>query len=397
MNELIILHIILYIFLIEVHGEAKTKQQSKNPLPLFRQQVEEVEEPMFEFEGDNDDQRSHLMSILVNNVKEIFTDLMEKTDTTRVEEPTRTGKAVTHVVDMTRPTIADVETSHYTNQSTTNEVANGTEIYFASPPPLTSTDATLYENSTISSVLDKKQAMTESTGIMSKPELKNDIKYVGTDEKEQGVPDRRFGGNSTELEAGDRDPRRSCIMCNNVVAEDCNDPRNRLIQSVVCARDDDMCYSMHTPFGIIDRGCFNANHNLTTYVCSCNLCNFMSISEMPYTFANKHDWVDNVIELSRTRGFRKSVFRDMSCLRCEVNTTQQKGDVLDGANCLEGNIGSLPVEECDQNEVCAVKALRADGYIWRGCLKAPLYNYWWSMCNYDLCNYDTIISLYDYV
>lgn len=107
---------------------------------------------------------------------------------------------------------------------------------------------------------------------------------------------------------------------------------------MVCERDDDLCYSLHTPFGIVDRGCFNINHNLTTFVCSCNLCNYISISEMPFMFTKKGDWVGNVIELSRTKHFRKSVFKDMSCLRCEVNTTTRIGDMLDSANCLEGNM-----------------------------------------------------------
>lgn len=113
---------------------------------------------------------------------------------------------------------------------------------------------------------------------------------------------------------------------------------NFRIQSVMCEHDDDLCYSMHTPFGIIDRGCYNSNHNLTTYVCSCNLCNYISISEMPYTFNTKQDWIDNVIEISRTRHFRKSIFKDMSCLRCEVNSTVQKADLIESANCLEGSM-----------------------------------------------------------
>lgn len=106
----------------------------------------------------------------------------------------------------------------------------------------------------------------------------------------------------------------------------------------MCERENDLCYSMHTPFGIIDRGCFNVNFNLTIYVCSCNLCNYISLSEMPYIFATKQDWVDNVVELSRTRHFRKSIFKSMSCLRCEVNTTIKTDAMIESANCLEGNM-----------------------------------------------------------
>lgn len=95
---------------------------------------------------------------------------------------------------------------------------------------------------------------------------------------------------------------------------------------------------MHTPFGIVDRGCFDVNHNLSTYVCSCNLCNYISISEMPYMFSGKQDWLENVKELYRTKRLRNSIHKDMSCLRCEVNATLKTTDMLDNENCLAGNM-----------------------------------------------------------
>ncbi|CAB3226685.1 unnamed protein product [Arctia plantaginis] len=236
----------------------------------------------------------------------------------------------------------------------------------------------------------RKSELTKKKSVAKTDKMDHEIKVHAS----SGA---HIEGNSTDQFMEHDDPRRSCINCNNVGVEDCNDPKNKLIQSVMCEHDDDLCYSMHTPFGIIDRGCYNSNHNLTTYVCSCNLCNYISISEMPYTFNTKQDWIDNVIEISRTRHFRKSIFKDMSCLRCEVNSTVQKADLIESANCLEGSIGNIPVEECEQNEVCAVKAHRAHGYIWRGCVRTPLYNYWWYFCDYDLCNYDTVLSLYDFI
>nr|XP_034829460.1 uncharacterized protein LOC117986695 [Maniola hyperantus] len=189
--------------------------------------------------------------------------------------------------------------------------------------------------------------------------------------------------------------RRSCIFCNNVAVMECYDPKNKLIPSNLCEREEDLCYSQHTPFGIVDRGCFNVNHNLSAYVCSCNLCNYISISEMPYLFSTKRDWVENVIELSRTRRLRRSVLKEMSCLRCEVNVSTETGDMLDNANCLEGNVGTLPIQVCSENEICGVKAIRSEGYIWRGCVAKPLYNYWWTLCDSDLCNYDSLVSVYD--
>ncbi|KAL4716095.1 hypothetical protein ACJJTC_013872 [Scirpophaga incertulas] len=183
----------------------------------------------------------------------------------------------------------------------------------------------------------------------------------------------------------------SCLHCNNIALENCNDPKNSTIPSTVCERDGDLCYSQHTPFGVIDRGCFSVNHNLSTYVCSCNLCNYIPITEMPYIFLSKLDWIDNVVDLSYARRLRKSVLKEMSCLRCETNSSIVNGmNSMDETNCLEGNMFY-----CGENEVCAVKAVKKDGYMWRGCVKQPLYNYWWALCDTDLCNYDAVASVYD--
>ncbi|XP_047531431.1 uncharacterized protein LOC125067096 [Vanessa atalanta] len=192
-------------------------------------------------------------------------------------------------------------------------------------------------------------------------------------------------------------PKRSCISCNNIISMGCSDPKNKLIPSIICKNNEDMCYSQHTPFGIVNRGCFNIYRNLTTYVCSCNLCNYISISEMPHIFSMKRDWIENVIELSRTKSFRNSIFKDMSCLRCEVNTTKtvMAEDVSANTNCLEGHISALPIQECAENEICGVKAIRSEGYVWRGCLANPLYNYWWRFCDSDLCNHDSLVSIFE--
>lgn len=105
-----------------------------------------------------------------------------------------------------------------------------------------------------------------------------------------------------------------------------------------CDREEDICYSLQTPFGLVDRGCYNINLNMTTYVCACNLCNYISISEMPYVFSKRKDWLDNVIDLARSNSFRTSIYKDMSCLSCEINTTKVTSDALYTINCLEGNM-----------------------------------------------------------
>lgn len=108
--------------------------------------------------------------------------------------------------------------------------------------------------------------------------------------------------------------------------------------AIVCQDKDDECYSQTTPFGVVHRGCFNARKNLTTYVCACNFCNHIPITELPYMFQSKSYWVKNVIELSRSQYLSRIVFKDMSCLRCEVNGTSKSlvnnGNILAELNCL---------------------------------------------------------------
>lgn len=107
---------------------------------------------------------------------------------------------------------------------------------------------------------------------------------------------------------------------------------------VSCQDKDDVCYSQHTPFGVVNRGCFNTRKNLTIFVCAFNLCNHASITDLPYMFKTKEDWVKNVMELSRLKYLTKNVFKDMRCLHCEVNGTTKNlvsdGDVMEEVNCL---------------------------------------------------------------
>ncbi|XP_021181714.3 uncharacterized protein LOC110370293 [Helicoverpa armigera] len=395
----------LLLFIINVKCEQKENTKSHTHLPYFRRKVEEIGETDF-FETTETEESQNLVSFLVKNVREIFNDLVDTAETTKIKKIALKKKIPeiipnTSIVPETTITLEPVKHKPILDIFMSEVNMNSTSISTTAQSTDMTDTTEVDENVPLTTLLEKKQESTDSNEINRRNEIMHlykDTKFNSKpDKKERDIVGFANSRNSTEVDGELSDPRRSCIMCNNIESEDCNDPKNKLITSVMCERDDDLCYSLHTPFGIMDRGCFNVNHNLTTYVCSCNLCNYLSISEMPFMFSHKRDWVDNVIELSRTRHFRKSVFKDMSCLRCEVNTTTKTGDMLDSANCLEGNIANLPVEDCNLDEVCAVRALRADGYIWRGCIKSPLYNYWWSICDRDLCNYDTIVALYDFI
>ncbi|KAM3964980.1 uncharacterized protein ACR2FA_000867 [Aphomia sociella] len=389
-----LIYIFVYINLIyKIKSEEKESMANKNSLPYFRRQAEEIVEDTITETTVADE--SHLVSILVKNVRKIFHDLYD-IDSTKLSTVVETETRENQTLD----TFLDHSTLLF-NPNTTISTFD-----FNVSTPLLFSEAMLYNgNFSITTYTNiKDNNIVQSSEDFYKLTERNELMYLSkyltffkTDQKDLNILQNvnAFSFNTTESEFNVADSRRSCIACDNVVAEDCNDPKNKLISTTICNHDDDLCYSLHTPFGIVDRGCFNVNYNLTTYVCSCNLCNYISISEMPNIFSKKRDWIDNVVELSRTRHYRKSVFKDMSCLKCEVNITIKTGDMLDKANCLEGNIGTLSTQKCKQNEICGVKAVKGNGYIWRGCIKSPLYNYWWKFCDSDLCNYDAIVSLYD--
>ncbi|XP_059057513.1 uncharacterized protein LOC131851100 [Achroia grisella] len=386
------INVFIYVHVITtLESEEIQSIHSKNHLPYFRRKVEEALEDNITERASSDN--PHLVSFLIKNVKEIFNELYN-TDSTKITTISHMKIAKDNIFKQlpTRSTLlfnVNVTLSTFSsNNVSAHLLLNDAMVYNDN---FSSTNFS-NESYTSSQLPKDFYKLTERHELMR---LSKNLMFFETDQKDFSILKKTdaFTLNASEYDIAFS--RRSCIACNNVITEDCNDPKNKLISSVICARDDDLCYSLHTPFGIIDRGCFNTNHNLTTYVCSCNLCNYISISEMPYIFSKKQDWIDNVVELSRTRHFRKTVFKDMSCLKCEVNMTIKKGDMLDKANCLEGNVGTLPLQKCQKNEICAVKAIKNDGYIWRGCIKSPLYNYWWTFCDSDLCNYDAIASLYD--
>lgn len=110
---------------------------------------------------------------------------------------------------------------------------------------------------------------------------------------------------------------------------------------MVCENDRDNCYSLHTPFGIVDRGCYNIHQNISIYVCACNLCNSKSINDMPIMFNTKQDWIKNVINLSYSRRLKKSILHELSCLHCEVQSAEHSD--RESADCIDGNVYVLPV------------------------------------------------------
>ncbi|CAK1585525.1 unnamed protein product [Parnassius mnemosyne] len=311
----------------------ETTQNIKKPLLNFRRQVEELPDESTS-ERNEEDANINLVAFLVNNVKEIFG--VEATTTSL--EKTRATNATMVISKITNKTISTIKPNTTTTApiTRTTHLTNVTFATRTTTANLTTAIVTT-TNSVSKSTVNKKSKQTELFNLTNNIDIiekKRRAQIKAKTKPKINLYIEPPFPNMTDLNP----PRRSCIVCNNVQLQECNDPKNKLIPSVICDHEEDLCYSQQTPFGLIDRGCFNGNLNLTTYVCSCNLCNYISISEMPYIFSKKKDWIENVIDLTRSKSFRTSIYKDMSCLSCEVNSTTKTLDMLDNALCLEGNM-----------------------------------------------------------
>lgn len=240
MNIIRILHLLLFVFIIYVKCELKEGLKSKNLLPYFRRKVEEVEDTDVVETTETDDPRN-LVSFLVKNVREIFDD-----DVVENSEQIKEKIAATRKPKARKPTKSSIIATNVTLSSTTSAVLyrpiipiSTTEANISSSSISTSTftnDVTLVEILPLTTLLDKKHESTENLGIQVRNDvlhLTKDINYYSkTDKKEREVPGfasvQPYPVNSSESDSELSDPRRSCIMCDNVVSEDCNDPKNKL-------------------------------------------------------------------------------------------------------------------------------------------------------------------------
>lgn len=232
MNGIRILHIlILFLIIIYVKCEQKEHTKSKNHLPYFRRKVEEIEGADF-FETTETEDHHNLVSFLVKNVREIFDDLIENSETaketiastkiTTTESTTPTPLSTSTSTVLLRPVIGISTTEANISSSS---ISTSTHIY--------TNDVMLVQHLPLTTLLDKKHESTERYGTREGLlQLSKDFNfYAKTDKKEREVPGSvqpYHVGNATEADTETSDPRRSCIMCNNVASEDCNDPKNKL-------------------------------------------------------------------------------------------------------------------------------------------------------------------------
>lgn len=235
MNKVIILYQFFYIYLTNVNSESNTNENVKGKkfIPYFRRQVEEIEDKNL---LEKDDPNSNFVSFIVNNVKEIFDDDLEKSEIRPIKVNTTT-EIYTETTSTTtlKPTATAGPTTVFL-RPTVNVTETTT---FSTSVHPTRTDVIIYENLTLSTLIEDLPTLAGGLyGINSKsPKLiAKDIKFVGrADKKDRKVnliarvfPNSFFNANNLSEADAEQDPRRSCIMCNNVEAEDCNDPKNKL-------------------------------------------------------------------------------------------------------------------------------------------------------------------------
>lgn len=207
--------------------------ESKQPLPFFRRQVEEIYEDN-SVESKPDDQRSKLIAFLIKNVKEVFkdTDINLLNEFAESLEPTTTENLLYNASLSISPFNEDYQTE--TTFNTDNNVV-------------------MYENSTI-------HPLPFLVGLPDRTTIKK-INKVTKRDKLQGSRDLLFLGASTmliddntiglknvtqsiihleelstlyhavvvdEMETSTPEMKRSCIHCNNVAVPECASPKNKL-------------------------------------------------------------------------------------------------------------------------------------------------------------------------
>ncbi|XP_073955049.1 uncharacterized protein isoform X2 [Choristoneura fumiferana] len=317
-----------------------TLAPKRNITPFFsRRMAEEIDDnTTLKPRTMQDDSQSHLVSVFVKNVRQLFDEFSMPTSIPdNYTIPILPSTEATTVKEEFKPSGITKDFSSLVRRSSGITKELTTEVNVS----VETTKTTTEDNVTFEVVDTTKTTVAEINVTDDVPDIAKDVILLGkTEDPESDNNDigQYEPPTSASTLAAIEVINKSCIFCNNIELEDCTDPTNKLVPSIACQHEDDVCYTMHTPFGIVDRGCFNVKYNLTEYVCSCNLCNYIPVTELPHRFSHKKEWVENVIEQSNTINFKKSVFKDMTCVACEVNATSISPNVQDNNNCYEGNV-----------------------------------------------------------
>ena len=230
MKSIIILYSFLFIFALYVKcekKEGKVRKSKKIPsLPYFRRKVEELGDADF-FQTTETDDPQNLVSFLVKNVKEIFKDIVETPEAIEKEKnlTLKRRPPILFVSNMSAPPRSSLSTVIIRPLF---DFLTLEDMSTSSVPTSThTTDLLLSENLSLTTLLDTNQTrgISELNTRNEFMKLAKDLKFFTKDKKERDIPGR---ANTTESDVELGDPRRSCIQCNNVATEECNDPKNKL-------------------------------------------------------------------------------------------------------------------------------------------------------------------------
>lgn len=242
--EIMVLYRVFLCFVIYL--QVKCEEQfvkSKNPLPYFRRQVEEIVDDSTTHSSLSDDTSSNLVSFLMENIKKIYNEL-DESDSESITTPltTKTTTIITTTPVTTIDTTTEIEIGlaiEFNNNTKTPGTTDNKLNYTTKETFLdnfTSTISMPYSEEIFTSVkvintdiIEMEQSTTTSYELTEREELmhlsKNLIVFE-TDRKERD--NFYYPFNASYFPTGSDNSMRSCIFCNNVRLENCNNPKNNL-------------------------------------------------------------------------------------------------------------------------------------------------------------------------
>ncbi|XP_053604688.1 uncharacterized protein LOC128671890 [Plodia interpunctella] len=163
----------------------------------------------------------------------------------------------------------------------------------------------------------------------------------------------------------------TCLTCNNVDTRACSRPSQKFLYTEKCKRTTDRCLSIHTPFGIVTRGCYDISRKQVLYFCAADLCNNIPVRDVlrRLNMGNKKKWVQDVADLSHARRLRHTTKKGLKCLSCSVSSDDSKSPELKSA-CWEGTASfrfGISTEVCQEKDVCGIRVMKFSGSVVRGC------------------------------
>lgn len=201
--------------------------ESKQPLPFFRRQVEEIYEDI-SVDSKPDDQRNKLIAFLINNVKEVFkdTDINLLNEFAESLEPTTAEKLLNN---------ANLSTSIFSEYSQTENITVDENFE-------------LYENLTVSPLpflvgLPDRTTIKKNYKVTKRDKLESsrDLLFLGASIDDNALELKNVSRPMVYLEelstfdhvainevSKPPELKRSCIHCNNVAVPQCASPKNKL-------------------------------------------------------------------------------------------------------------------------------------------------------------------------